>query len=235
MGTVRKVVRRYGTLTAASLPGARALYKWKQDYVAPRLRASLQDARNRGLYGAGAPRYAERLWIDPLAVRLYAPALHGSGTVMHGEWSMKGHADIDNDPVLRDAIAHWTHGVPWEETEEVNRMQALIARKGPVKGCRSRADILARCAGLDALFAQIASEGRVRPRSEVERRAFREHGGIGMHIGPDGMLIRAQNGRHRFAIARVLGLPGIPVRIGRVHLSALAYVEQLRRGEEDTW
>jgi hypothetical protein len=228
-------MRRYGALTAASLPGARALYKWKQDHVAPRLRASLQDARNRRLYGTGAPRYAERLWIDPLAVRLCAGALHGSGTVVHGEWSMKGHVDIDDDAVLRDAIAHWAHGVPWEETEEVSRMEALIARKGPAKGCSSRADILARCAALDALFERIASEGRVRPRTEVERRAFREHGGIGMHIGPDGMLIRAQNGRHRFAIARVLGLPRIPVRIGRVHLSALECVEQLRRGEEATW
>jgi hypothetical protein len=222
-------VRRYAAQASGELPALRALYRLQADVIAPRLRAPGRDLLNVFRYGADAPQYGERIWIDPLAVRLCAPRRHGSAVVVGGEWSYDGHYDVENDPVTRDVVARYVHNVSWEETGEIARMERMIARKGPSKGCKNRVDILARCAAFDDLFRRIAREGRIRPRYEVEPWAFRELGGIGLHVGPDGLLIRGQNGRHRFAIARVLGLSCIPVRIGLVHVSALPFLKRLRQ------
>jgi hypothetical protein len=49
----------------------------------------------------------------------------------------------------------------------------------------------------------------------------RAHGGILIHPGREGTLLRASGGMHRFAIARSLDLPEIPAQPGVVHPQAL--------------
>ncbi len=176
--------------------------------------------------------FGERLWIDPLAIEhavVHGSSLWDSGRVAFHDFTAGRREAIDEDPVLRAAIAHWRDGLAWEESGEVQRMEEAIRHKGPIKGCRTRADILARCARLDEIFATIQREGRVRPQAELEPGVFREAGGIGVHLGPGGVPVRAANGRHRFAMARILGLRSIPVRIGLVHHSALPTLDELRR------
>jgi hypothetical protein len=51
---------------------------------------------------------------------------------------------------------------------------------------------------------------------------------LGVAVGRDGGLVKTSNGNHRFALARALGLPGVPVRIDAVHTSWLH--AQLRHG-----
>ena len=175
--------------------------------------------------------FAERLWIDPLAVEHYVvegSSLWDSGRVAFHDFTDGRRRPIDDDPILRASAARWLHGLPWEETGEIERMEQAIREKGPIKGCRTRADILARCARLDEIFATIQREARVRPQAEVEPSAFREVGGIGLHIGPGGIPVRAANGRHRFAMARILALRSIPVRVALVHHSALPMLDELR-------
>ncbi len=152
-----------------------------------------------------------------------------SGRVVLGTWPTAGQRPIDDDLILQSSIARWVHGLPWEETGEVERMERAIRRKGPIKGCRTRQEILDRCAQLDGIFEMIRQEGRLRPHGELEPGTFRELGGIGMHIGVDGTPVRSANGRHRFAMARILQIPRIPVRVGLVHHTALPLLPELRR------
>lgn len=198
---------------------------------APLLHALVRDPWNRVRYGAHAPRFAERLWIDPREVRHFARkgVEWRSGQVAAGAWSMDDARPIEDDPVMHASIIRWVDGRPWEETGELERMEMAIARLGEHTGCRNRADVLRRCARLDEIFRTMECEGRVRTQSEVEPGVFREFGGIGMHLGFDGTLVRAGNGRHRFAMAWILAVPRIPVRVGIVHASALPYLEELRR------
>lgn len=198
---------------------------------APRLHAAGQDAINRVRFGPGAPRFAERLWVDPARVHHFdrQGTVWRSARVVVEAWPTANQQPIDRDPVLRTSIARWVDGLPWERTGELERMERAIERLGPVSGCRTRQDILERCERLDGLFRVIEREGRVRRQAEVEPDTFREFGGIGMHLGPDAVPIRAGNGRHRFAIARILELSVVPVRIGSVHHSAMASLDALRR------
>jgi len=219
---------------AKQLPGVRRFYAWNH---APKIHALVLDGFNRVRYGPDAPRFAERLWIDPSSVQRYdrKGTIWKSARVLTGSWPTRTEKPLEADPILEASVAHWVHDVPWEETSEIDRMKRAIARLGEHGGCRTRADILNRCARLDTMFETIRREGRVRPQVETTPETFRELGGIGMHIGPGGTLIRAGNGRHRFAIARILKLPFIPVRIGWVHYSALPMLKGLRRSPGLPW
>jgi hypothetical protein len=232
MTPLKRTVRRHAASVAASVPGLRSLHHWEQTRVRPHLHAYLRDRANCRRHGPAAPLFGERLWIDPLAIDhavVHGSSLWDSGRVAYHDFTAGRLDAIEDDPVLRAAIAHWRDGVPWEESGEVERMEEAIRLPGPIKGCRTRADILARCSRLDEIFATIQREGRVRPQAELDPGVFREAGGIGVHIGPGGAPIRAANGRHRFAMARILRLRSIPVRIGLVHHSALPMLDDLRR------
>jgi hypothetical protein len=213
-----------------SIPGLRAFFR---SAYAPRAWALARDPWNRIRFGPDAPRFAERLWIDPLAVEHFdrRGLSWNSGSVVTGEWSGATQRPIESDPILASSIAHWVDGVPWEETGEIERIERAMQRKrkGQLRPWTSREDVLRRYRELDEAFLSIQREGRVRTQGEVEPGAFRELGGIGMHIGPGGVPIRAGNGRHRFAIARILRIPRIPVRVGLVHRSAIALLPDLRK------
>jgi hypothetical protein len=215
-------------LTAKRIPWIRETYR----SAAPHVYAALRDTINRSSFGPGAPRFAELLWVDPTEVQLYArkgSSLWQSATIIDQSLISSRHLGIDGDPVLTAAIARWQEGMSWEQTGEIERMMRAITRHGERGGCRTKQDIVRRCARLDKLFETIAREGRLRTQSELSNRRFREIGGIGIDIGPNGTLIRSSNGRHRFAIARILGLKTIPVRIGTVHPSSVGLLPALRR------
>lgn len=227
---VLQVLRRVRHATR-SVPAVQRVYDWRP---VPRAFAMLRDGQNRIRYGSNSPRFAECLWIDPLQVGhfdlLFARRSRwNSGRVIEGEWPNDHLQPVGTDPILQTSIARWVKGLSWEATGEVERMERAISARGPLHGCTTREDILRRCAKLDEVFAMIQREGRLRPQDEVERNAFREMGGIGMHIGPGGVPIRAGNGRHRFAMALILQLPVIPVRVGLVHHSALARLPEYRQ------
>lgn len=214
-------------LTTASWP----ISELNKSPLAPRAYATVRDSWNRVRYGSDSPRFAERLWTDPRQVTHFARkgVIWRSAQVLRG-WTLDDAQPIEDDPIVKAAIARWVTGLPWEETGELERMDRVIAQLGEHSGCRTRAEVLGRCRRLDEIFRMIERERRVRPQGEVEPDAFRELGGIGMHIGPGGRPLRAGNGRHRFAIAWILRIPLIPVRVGLVHESALPLIPALRHG-----
>jgi hypothetical protein len=212
---------------AKKAPGVRALYQSPRTVP---VHAFLIDTWNGVRYGPAAPRFAERLWVDTATVRTYIPG----GTVWRSArvreaWPEDRHVPVDEDPVYRSAVAHWCDGLSWEESGEIDRVMATIERFGKHAWQTTREDVLLRCAQLDEMFEVIERERRIREQSEVDPKAFRQLGGISMHVGPNGEPIRSHNGRHRFAIARILGITPIPVRVAEVHRGAIPHLDALRR------
>jgi hypothetical protein len=221
-------IRRRLWSSAKSAAGLRRLYALP---AAPYVHGTVADALNRLRYGAEAPRFAERLWIDPRTVQRFdrKGTVWRSARVVRGEWPVGDEQPIEQDPILQTSIARWVEGKSWEESGEVARMEASVSKYPGVAGCFNRDDVLRRCARLDDIFRVIERQRRVRSMSELDPRNYREFGGIGMHLGPNGEPIRAGHGRHRFAIAWILGLELIPVRIGMVHHTALPVLRDLRQ------
>lgn len=185
-----------------------------------------RNAVNRLRHGRQAPRFAERLWVDPRRVKhvIGGPAGSHSGRVVSGNWDTAA-APIWSMPKYAACVEHWTRGVPWERTGIYDLMLRLINEKGQVDGCRTLADVIARYERLDGIFDQVQADGRMRTFEEITGRRRgrygREDHGILIHVDRSGSPVHGRGGTHRLAIATVLGLPTVPARVGLIHPSAL--------------
>lgn len=145
-------------------------------------------------------------------------------SVSGGEWDLDA-PRFDETRLYRSLRDRFLEGKPWEETAytEVvareNRRRREDSRQS-WHGIDTQTDLQARYAFLDGLYQSIATEG-YRP---AEERRPTDHdpllppakSEICVAVGRDGQFTLA-DGRHRLAIARVLGLESVPIHILRRH------------------
>lgn len=157
------------------------------------------------------------------------------GAVRDGDWDRREAPPIDEtydgppadlfvadefeDTVLyRSFRAHFEGGVPWEETELVREALRLVDEPRPERvwhECRTEAEVRRRCRVIDDLYESIDRDGY---RSERERLGTDP--GVGFRhclrhemtvdVGRDGELLLVC-GKHRLAIAKLLGVERVPV------------------------
>ncbi|MFC6718697.1 hypothetical protein ACFQGT_15600 [Natrialbaceae archaeon GCM10025810] len=167
------------------------------------------------------PPYRDRLWLF--------------GSIRDGDWDRREQPPIDPDydgppaelfvadrfertVLYRSLEAHFAAGVPWDETDLVREARRLVREPAPERvwhECTTDAEIDRRCRRLDDLYESIATNGY---RSERER--FGTDPSIGFRhclrheitvdVGRDGELLLV-SGKHRLAVAKLLGLERVPV------------------------
>jgi hypothetical protein len=130
---------------------------------------------------------------------------------------------------VRFALAHWRDGMPWAQTGVYDYMLERIAARGRQDDCQNYEDVVLRFQKLDDLYATVKAEGRLRTRREICPKSFREKGGILVHIGPQGEAVAGDSGKHRLTIAKLVGLPVVPVQLGEIHLDAVRALPLLRQ------
>lgn len=165
----------------------------------------------------------------------YRDRLERFGAVRDGDWDRRDEPSIDpdyegppaelfladrfDDSVLyRSLEAHFERGRPWDETELVRRAKRLVAAPTPDRvwhECRTEAEIDRRCRQLDDLYETMRTEGYRAERDRFGRDpsvGFRHclRHEITVDVGRDGELLLV-SGRHRLAIAKLLGLEAVPV------------------------
>ncbi len=223
----------------------------------------IHDAENRIKYGAVAPRFEEIVYVRAGDIKQVIPnstlkECFGSsykipGQVVHGDWPQKGAFNIDEEPLkslsehddetvsweelwkirLKVCFEHWVKGLPWEMTDAYRRLEKLIVKKGIYEGCRDLMDISRRYENLDRIFEQVKKEGRLRLKKEADPEYYWPGDSEAIiHVGPGGKLYFGGGSNHRLAIALVLDLV-LPAKIGLVHVSALACLEDLRKMSEE--
>lgn len=192
-----------------------------------------RDKHNIETFGPAAPQYAERIFIAPLScVRTISLARSQSGRV----WSWVAESGGVIQPTrqvkkIAFCLRHWGDGESWEQTGAFDHMERLIQERGIADGCRTMPEIMERYRRLDAIFETVRREGRLRSMSELNPNAFREEGGVYVHLGPDGEPIFGGGGYHRFAMALVLELKRIPAQIGCVDPSSSRFMVRLRSSD----
>jgi hypothetical protein len=195
----------------------------------------LRDVLNTLRYGSQAPRYAERIWVRPRAVRY---ALHGpgyyltcSGRVISIEENFQL-VDLLETSRIKSAFSHWVDGVPWELTPDYRVTLDAVANGKDWGGCSTEDDLRARFHRLDRIFEQTRTDRRLKTRKELDPSSFREEGGILVCIGKGGEPL-LYDGFHRFAIALILDLPAVPAQLGFVDEAAIGSVQQYREPPVD--
>jgi len=200
-----------------------------------------RDLYNISRYGWTAPRFAECVWVNPHNCNMFIPGdiirefcgiapRAASGMVLRSSWPFEQALQITEHPKIKCCIDHWVNSIPWEKTGVYEYMEKLIEqRRNGVDGCKNKEDIVRRYEELDLIFEQIKKEGRMKTRYELTNSNFREMGGPYIHIGRDGKPFFGGGGFHRFAIAHILQIP-YPAQIGCVHVSAIPYLKEYRKG-----
>jgi hypothetical protein len=198
-------------------------------FVRALARAAWLDLQQVVRYGSAAPRWAQRIWIDPRrCTRATADLDRGrrmSGQVHGGQWTL---VPVETIAKVRMAEEHWRTGASWEAVGAVDHAVANLARDGDRDGVHTLEDVRRRFRYLDGVFDQVRREGWLRTRAELPGRSIREHGGVYMHVGADGAPVFGNGGCHRLAMARVLDLVEIPAQLGALHPDALPTWRRLR-------
>jgi len=209
------------------------------------------DLLNKFKYGFQAPRFAERIWVNPCQCKSFtSPAIvldlckvstqrKASGLVVNGNWPFNKTKPVTEMKKLKYCYEHWVEGVPWEKTGIYDYMEKRIkdhAKKGkaPPDGCKNIKEVIQRYENLDHVFNQAKQEGKLKTMKELNPTNFREYMGPCIHIGPDGHPYFAMRGSHRFAIAYILNLP-LPAQIGCVHISAIPYLGSYRKSPNTSY
>jgi hypothetical protein len=174
------------------------------------------------------------IWIDPAEVQLVQPRTtvipHDWRRchVVGGDWDLQG-TPFDRKPVVVALRAHFVAGTPWEETDWHSTVVGRLQMGGvPWNGCRSEDDVRARCAFLDRLHADLRTKGYRVPSGLASGRSG--HVGnaeeIAVGVGRGGTFFHV-DGQHRLALAKLVGVRSIPVRVIVRHANWQAHRDEV--------
>lgn len=166
-------------------------------------------------------------WVDPDRIE-YAlifdrlgeyDKYQDRGKVIGGNWDRKRVKFTElGIGAYRGLEDRFIRGMRWEETEFYRRVSDVISRGLALWGCRNKSELDERCRHLDSLFEDIKTHG-YRPQCELVSGQVSPYEGedeITVRIGRDGALL-FEDGQHRLAIAKLLDIDRIPIKITARH------------------
>lgn len=164
------------------------------------------------------PRHGESIWIDPKSIKIWwrqRPSdLVFEGQVKAGSWHERRVVRVNflEESFKAKGIAErFRDGRDWADTTLYKKyLSDLKERPYRVFG-HTEQSLLDQCTLIDQLFLRIKAEGF------LEADTSNGISAIYVHIGPEGELIYTDGGNHRLAIALLLGIDSMPVRVLRRH------------------
>jgi hypothetical protein len=135
------------------------------------------------------------------------------GGVRDGDWDIVRRVDLTKTAKHKSIVQHFVDGVPWLETDLFRGSYANRFKAGRrVRGTKDLLELAAQYDGrVDALFESLKAdgfqdvvEGRLVPLPKI-------------HLARDGEILLGNQGNHRLAMAKVIGLPEILARIETRH------------------
>lgn len=230
---LRRPLTRGWTLVTAPLLGRAPLFPWRLASAVHRRDGTIPLRHAERFFGLDL-----RLEVDPnrLCWQLMDRVTDGHRVryLAHtfldgGDWSGAREA-LAGSVVQQEMAALLDLDRPLKDSPVYRYMLARIAEGKPEQRNAVR---LATPALVDAYFAHYRDlAARIRAEGFLSREALNRRfslsplrsvatewreGEVGIAIGPDGELFRLLGGRHRTALAQLLGLPRIPVRVRLVH------------------
>jgi len=151
------------------------------------------------------------------------------GTVLGGDWDLLEKRFEDSDVYIAFKEV-FLEKKEWEETAFYRGILDEL-NKGIVPwGCKNENDFQERCKDVERLFDTIKKEG-YKSQLTLSRSAESAVSGtiydeVAISIGRHGDMLFS-DGRHRLAIAKLLGLEKIPVRVAVRHKEWMVFVNEL--------
>jgi hypothetical protein len=133
--------------------------------------------------------------------------------VLGGDWDDEV-TPISETVVYRGMHERFVECKPWEETVvHPDNWSEPHPNIGQRYRNRSLEEFSTIAKSRECLFKSLAEKGCL-SQTEINGKFWDE---LTINIGSDGRLIRNSGGQHRLILARLLGLPSIPIRVLVVH------------------
>ena len=180
--------------------------------------------------GVGAPQAASCLRVDPHKLNLVCEdvetrrmLLEQTNAVLDGDWD-KTEITFDQLDLFAACQQRFVDRLPWEETEFYRRVIRDIANGVSKWGCSSEDAFRARLENeIDVLFETIRDHGYA-TQDELGNEPLRDE--VCVAVSREGQFVFV-DGKHRLSIARILGLPTIPVRVVARHKHWMEFRQEL--------
>ncbi len=161
--------------------------------------------------------------IDPLKIEFKCNlrgAVQVQRTLMRGgDWDLarKTFLEVEaTDPRYISCRELLEGNTPIEQLEEFRQLLARLEQRGEARGMKTHEELRRYMLAVQGLYRQISDAGKLMTQSELGRCKY--GGEINCAVSRDGILMKTDDGNHRFAIARLLGLRSVPVQISAVHV-----------------
>ncbi|ELY68612.1 chromosome partitioning protein ParB [Natronobacterium gregoryi SP2] len=176
----------------------------------------------------GSYRTAEPFTIvntDPQRIRYRAPRdidrWKHVGEVRDGNWDYSSRT-LEDSVKYRSVVDRFENGTPWKETDIYQEtLERLENGETHWNGCRTVDDLERRIDHVERLYETIRKSG-FKSQSELHSESVksivlsgafdRSKTDVAVAVGRDGEFLFV-DGNHRLAIAHVLGLEDMPVRV----------------------
>jgi 2-polyprenyl-3-methyl-5-hydroxy-6-metoxy-1,4-benzoquinol methylase len=170
------------------------------------------------------------LHVDPTKIdRMYTgpdlrEMVRTRGEVLDGDWDLVSKKRFSDTHLQRAVEECLLQGKPWEETAHFKSVAKQIEKGAKRFGCTTVEQLSQRGEQVLQLAEEIRTNGY---RTRVELRQGKLFDEVRVAIDRDGRFMFL-DGRHRLAIARVLGLPEIPVYVSVRHRSWEDFRDKIR-------
>ena len=175
----------------------------------------------------------ETLWVNTNDVVYACRLMTGDsnrwrdrGRVSGGEWDKDiiKFADMD---IYHACVEHFIDGKSWCDTDYYKRLCRKVSA-GKKQWGKTREDVDEKVRGLEELYQSIMDKGYLSQAQLNNNRhqTFKSDDEIAIRIGRDGQLL-FEDGRHRLAIAKLLGVERIPVKVTIRHAMWCDYLSRI--------
>ena len=203
----------------------------------------------RFLRGGEQPSPENIYWIDPKSIIYHTNYLKGGenvpfpdrvfdpikdrGKICDGSWDITDYkfSDLLIFKALKERILA---GVDWEKTEYFQNLLKDFEKGVTLWGCSNREDLIARCQYLDTLIKSVRKNGfkqnylvKLKGETNSIAKTMEFSDEISVNIGRNGQYL-FQDGRHRLAIAQILNLDIIPVKVLVRHKEWVEFREAIK-------
>lgn len=213
----RTVVSQFKFLTNLPYVGSGIRRLWRRYLY---YRTVLHWRRNVRRHDRVAPVDPFRLyWVSPTRVTQKVSSQQSkqfnwrrdTGRVLGGDWDEK-RRDIQDSSRNRMLVARFEDRCSWEETEYFLKKLEQIER-GQSEYYTSKANLYDKYERLDEVYESLREEGYRAQQSIHDTRTIEALEEITVHIDRDGTLLFRGVGFHRLALAHILNLEEVLVRV----------------------
>ena len=154
------------------------------------------------------------------------------GKITDGVWDRERPRKLQTHLLTQQLAEHFIEGRPWEQCVVWERKIGKIREKGRIDGCRNKRELMERYQRLDRIYTEIRDQ---RHLSAADERGAPFTDDLFVSIARDGSFLFGHGGSHRLAIAQLLNLPSIPVRVLMRHSEWQRIRESFADGGHVDW